>query len=298
MVSLPPNLRAALECAGLGWRVFPVADDGRSPLIEKGCHAASADRGQLESWWGRWPRANLSLACGPASGVLALDIDAKGTVDGFARLTELEGEFGPLPPTVTSRTPSGGAHYLFAYPIGHKPANRVGIKRYASNGDRTVYAGLDVRGDGGSICLPPSRKPSGAYAWERCPQFHDLAPLPGWLLDLMLSEPPPREPVKITRLSESPDRLVRYVCAAIEGECGELARMAPGSGRNQKLYIAAARLGSLVGAELLGEDVAEDALERAATDCGLVAEDGLRAVRLTIANGLKRGIADPRGVAA
>lgn len=297
-MSVAPNLRAALDFTKIGWRVFPVGDDGRSPMIQKGCLAATADAAMVQRWWSRWPRANVSLACGPASGVLALDIDAKGTVDGFARLAELEGEFGPLPETVTSRTPSGGAHLLFAYPAGHKPANRVGIKRYAPNGDRAVYAGLDVRGDGASICLPPSRKPSGAYTWDRCPQFHDLAPLPDWLLALMLSEPPPREPVQPIRLAGSSNRLVRYVCAAIEGECGELARMAPGSGRNQRLFIASARLGSLCGAGLLQDTDAERALEQAATDCGLVSEDGLRAVRVTIASGLTRGIANPRELAA
>lgn len=296
--------RAALDFAALGWRCFPVGADGRTPLVKAeqpgsgGCHAASDDPAQVERWWTRWPSANIALACGPRSGVLALDIDHKGAVDGFAALAELEREFSPLPATVQSRTPSGGAHVLFAYPANVHPANRVGLKRFAPDGSRKVYAGLDVRGRGGSICLPPSRKGSGCYEWARDPFAADLAPVPDWLLALMLSEPPPREPVKLSARRDQPERLSRYVCSAVNGECREVAAMAPGSGRNHRLFLASARLGELVGAGALLQDEAEAALERAATECGLVGEDGLRSVRLTIASGIRRGVQNPRELAA
>lgn len=288
---------AALEFAEVGWRVFPVAADGRSPLVPGGCHAASLDAAQVGRWWSERPGANIALACGPESGVLALDIDAKGDVDGFAELARLEKEFGPLPRTVRSATPSGGAHVLFAYPAGPDPRNRVGIKRYAADGSRTVYRGLDVRAAGASICLPPSRKPTGAYAWTLAPWATDLAPVPGWLLALMLSEPPARPPAKPLRVT-STDRLARYVCAAVDAECRAVATTPAGSGRNQRLFIAAAQLGGLVGANVLAQDAAESALERAGADCGLVRDDGMHAVRATIASGLKRGIAQPREIAA
>lgn len=289
---------AALDLATIGLSVFPVGMDGRSPLVKRGCYAASSDTAQIADWWSRWPRANIALGCGPASGVLALDIDRHGDIEGPAALAELEAEFGRLPTTVQSATPSGGTHLLFLNPPGPPPQNRVGLKRYGADGSRRVYHGLDVRAKGASICLPPSRKASGGYAWVRSPFVTRLAPLPGWLLSLMLSEPPPREPSEPLQLDGSPERVARYVCAAIDGECGELARMKPGSGRNQRLFIAAARLGSLVGADVLRQTVAEEVLERAAADCGLIAEDGLRAVLLTIASGLKRGIETPRRVAA
>lgn len=288
---------AALDLCGLGWRLFPVAGDCRSPLIRNGCHAASCDPEDIERWWARNPSANVALACGPASGVLALDIDRKGEVDGVAALSELCREFEPLPRTVRNDTPSGGLHLLFAFPEGHRPPNRVGLKRYAADGSRRVYPGLDVRADGASICLPPSAKPSGPYRWSRSPFVVDMAPLPGWLLNLMLSEPPPVE-VKPLRFAGKPERVARYVVAAVDGECRTLASMSKGSGRNQRLFIAAAKLGGLVGAGLLGQDDAEAALEAAARDCGLVSEDGLRAVRLTVASGIKRGVSAPREVAA
>lgn len=288
---------AVLDLLEAGLAVFPVARDGRTPLVAGGCHAASKDPAQINDWWGQWPSANVAIACGPASGVLALDIDRHGSADGFAALASLAGEFGDVPRTVKSQTPSRGAHLLFAYPEGAHPQNRVGLKRYDQDGGRRVYAGLDVRGAGASICAPPSVKPAGAYVWERCPFTSDLAPVPEWLLSLMLSEPPPR-PFKPVRVGSDSARAVRYVLAAVNGECADVAATAAGAGRNQRLFIAAARLGELVGGGLLPTDAAEGALERAAGECGLVADDGLRAVQMTIASGLKRGIANPREVAA
>jgi putative DNA primase/helicase len=277
------------------WRLFPVASDGRSPLIAGGCHSATNDPDQIARW--RSSGCNLALACGSGSGVLALDIDAKGDVDGFASLAELTAEFGHLPETAESITPSGGAHMLFTYPDGPAPANRVGIKRYGSDGTRRVYRGLDVRGQGGSVCLPPSHKAGGVYAWRRAPADTALAEVPRWLLALFRSEPPPRPPTPPLRLS-SLDRTARYICAAVDGECGELSSMAVGSGRNQRLFIASAKLGELVGAGLLSQVNAEAALERAATECGLLAEDGVGAVRATISSGIRRGLQNPREVAA
>ena len=290
-------IASALAFAEAGWRVFPVAPDCRTPLIEGGCHAASADPDDLRAWWSRRPSANVALACGPDSGVIALDVDSKGEVDGFAALAELEAEFGALPATVRSRTPSGGAHLLFRYPVTLRhPANRVGIKRYAPDGTRRVHRGLDVRGAGASICLPPSRRSDGAYAWSAELGSTPLASLPRWLLALMLSEPPARPPAPPLRLS-SADRAARYVCAAVERECGDLASMAPNTGRNLRLFQASANLGELVGAGLLPQSVAERALEDAAQGCGLLREDGLGRVRASIASGMTRGIANPREVA-
>lgn len=290
-------IEAALDLLEVGFAVLPVAQDGRSPLVGGGCHSASREPDQVRNWWTRWPQANVAVACGPASNVLALDVDRHGDVDGVAALKELCAEFGPLPRTVKSRTPNGGCHLLFAHPECGSPQNRVGIKRYSADGARRVYRGLDVRAAGASICVPPSVRPAGAYEWERCPFSTELATIPNWLLALMMSEPPPRPSTPI-RASGGSEKLAKYVVSAVNGECSAVAGTPPQTGRNQRLFIAAARLGELIGAGLLPQDAAEAALERAASECGLVQDDGLRSVRLTIASGIKRGVANPREVAA
>lgn len=62
--------------------------------------------------------------------------------------------------------------------------------------------------------------------------------------------------------------------------------------------MASANLGQLVGADLLPQAAAERALLQAAGECGLVSEDGTRAVLATIASGMKKGVANPREVRA
>ncbi|HEX2972014.1 MAG TPA: phage/plasmid primase, P4 family [Tepidisphaeraceae bacterium] len=91
------------------------------------------------------------------------------------------------------------------------------------------------------------------------------------------------------------DRDLRYAQAALESECEELASMAPGSGRNDRLNRAAYKLGRFVPAGLLGRYEIEDALYAAACQCGLDEDPncGERGIRATIKSGLDGGAANP-----
>lgn len=96
-----------------------------------------------------------------------------------------------------------------------------------------------------------------------------------------------------TTLSASPGmlRLRRYVWSAVQGEHDNVAAAGEGS-RNQTLYKAAVKLGSLVGAGMLDEPDAREALlagAQAATDPLPEWE-----ARRTIDSGLQYGIAHPR----
>lgn len=271
-------LDVAARYIGQGWAVFPVAADCRVPLIDGGCHAATTDADRLPLLFER--RSNIALACGPRSGVFVLDVDNKAA-DGWATLDALEKEHGELPPTWRVATPSGGAHLYFAQP-SRTLRNRVGFA-----------PGLDVRTAGGSVALPPSRRKDGAYRWAVSPNDCILAAAPTWLLDLIAPPEPPRQPAKPVRI-DGTGRAVRYVCRVVDAECGDLARMGPNTGRNLRLFQVSARLGELVGGNLLSQDAAQQALERAATENGLVGEDGMRAVRATIRSGLTKGLANPQ----
>jgi hypothetical protein len=273
-------LAVAIHYARLGLAVFPVAGDCRTPLVKRGLYAAATTEGEVRRLLSGRPDGNISCACG-ATGVLVLDVDTKGA-DGLATLAELQRRWGKLPPTWRTRIPSGGLHIWFKAPA-RRVRNRVGF-----------LPGLDVRCDGASVCLPPSRKPSGGYVWEVKPYSAALAALPQWLLALMDPPPPPSPP---PRFLAAPLRTkARYVAAAVERECAAVAGMPPNSGLNQRLFVAAAWLGELVGADLLPADLAQRALEAAANDCGLVHDDGHRAFAATIASGLARGVQNPREV--
>lgn len=175
--------------AALGWPVFPVhtprqgggctcgkpacRHPGKHPRVRGWPEAASTDPATLERWWDKWPDANVGLACGARSGVVALDIDPRA--GGDESLHRLQREHGGLPETVEVLTGGGGRHLWFRHPgAGLRVANSAG----------TIAPGIDVKGDGGFVLLPRSLHESGwRYEWElsSCPGDVPLAPLPEWL---------------------------------------------------------------------------------------------------------------------
>lgn len=208
-------LDAALDYAAHGWRVFPCRR--KVPLTEHGVHDATTDAEQIRAWWTQWPDANIGIACG--GGLVVLDVDPRH--GGDASLRELEHEHGEII-TLTARTGGGGLHL---YLRGELP-QRVGFRR-----------GLDLKASGGYVVAPPSRHESGRrYAWIApgdLPQTPE--PVPAWLARII---DPPRpalhRPPRIVPASDT----ARYVEAAIERECMDVALTAPGA-RNARLYSAA-----------------------------------------------------------
>ena len=176
-----PNAEeAARSYLARGWSVVPVQGRSKRPLIkwEPLQHSRAKDK-DLEAWFRRWPDANVALVTGEISGLVVLDVDPRH--GGDDSLTELERRYGPLPQTVESISGGGGRHIYFLHP-GNVLRNRVGLT-----------AGVDLRGDGGMIIVPPSVHPNGRrYEWEvsHHPDDTPLAPMPAWLLALAHGETP------------------------------------------------------------------------------------------------------------
>jgi len=136
--------------------VFPGDPKTKRPLVKHGFKDASKDQEQIRAWWTRWPDAIICMPTGRASGFIVLDIDVKNGQDGRAALAELERQHGPLPKTLTAETPSGGLHLYFTMPDTDPPLGNSAGK---------LGPGIDVRGEGGYIVLPPSRINGRAYKW-------------------------------------------------------------------------------------------------------------------------------------
>ncbi|HEY9219525.1 MAG TPA: bifunctional DNA primase/polymerase [Phenylobacterium sp.] len=284
-------LSAALSYAERGWPIFPCHPERRTPLVPRdrdalgrevsgtgGVKKASTDHAVVAAWWAKWPDASIVAAAGAPIGALVLDVDVK-TVDGRHALAVAEDEHGNLPETWEARTPSGGLHLYFAMPTRHT-RNRVGF-----------IPGVDVRTTGGSITLPPSRRAAGAYRWVRSPDS-ELATLPKWMLDLIA---PPTQPRRAILAREPISD--RYARAALERECEAVAGTPSGSGRNHRLFLAAARIGELVAAEALSKDQASARLTEAAYRCGLHTDDGgPQGIVATIESGMRRGLETPREI--
>jgi hypothetical protein len=146
-------LAAALTLVEHGLPVFPVKPRSKIPATLDGFKSATVDPDQLRAWWGRWPDANIGVPTGAASGFVVLDVDARhGGVASFEKLRDQH----RLPKTAQVLTGSGGFHYWFRC---------VGELR---NSAGLLGDGLDVRGDGGYVVVPPSVHESGnPYEWLR-----------------------------------------------------------------------------------------------------------------------------------
>ena len=109
-------------------------------------------------------------------------------------------------------------------------------------------------------------------------------------LDAAMREPAP-EPAAPLKIKPGSDRLGKYVAQALQGEHDNVADAQEGS-RNATLHVAAVRLGSLVGAGVLTELDARDAL-LAGVQAMTRPIDSHEAER-TITSGIRYGKANPR----
>lgn len=165
------HLEAALGYLKRGRAVVPAGECAKRPIVrwQRFQHEMPTEK-QINKWYERWPKANLAVVTGEISGIVVVDIDpAHGGEESLAAMEVLH---GALPPTIESMTGGGGRHLYFAYP-GHEVRNRAGLA-----------PGIDMRGDGGCIIVPPSVHPSGKrYRWKLgyAPGEVELAPLPVWL---------------------------------------------------------------------------------------------------------------------
>jgi len=165
-------LKAALAVARNGKPVFPCRPGGKEPLTRRGHIDATTDPRKIHMWWKRYPEANIGVPTGGRSGVLALDVDPdKGGEESLALLEDLH---GTLSLTRTHSTGSGGTHHLFKYPEGSGIRNSAG----------KLAEGLDIRGEGGYIIVPPSRTTQPYEVLDALP----LAAPPEWLTEI-LTEP-------------------------------------------------------------------------------------------------------------
>ena len=262
---------AALVYAAQGWAVFPLKPREKRPLTEHGVHDATTNPEVIRAWWTRWPDANIGLACG-ASGLVVLDFDTdKDDFQGGELLERLRREH----PTTTARTGGGGMHLLFRQPEGVELGNSRG----------RLPRGVDVRGHGGYIVLPPSLHPNGeGYRWE--PETPPPASLPGFVLEMLRPKPEPKPQAVAARNGAG---RTAYAQAALERELGRLARAQEGE-RNETLNKAAFALGQLVAGGELSRPEVEGGLLAAALECGL----GEAEARRTLRSGLEAGMKEPR----
>lgn len=141
-------LDAALEYADQGFSVIPVRRADKKPYVKwEEFTKRRATTDEIERWWQLWPDANVAIITGAISGIWAVDADGPKGVDYVAE---------HYPKTSVYSITSKGFHGIYLVPDGKVVKTAV-----------RIAPGVDIRGEGGYIVVPPSRHASGhEYRWR------------------------------------------------------------------------------------------------------------------------------------
>jgi hypothetical protein len=197
-------------CACQAGAACPEKQRGKHPRLGAWQQKASTDPDTVRAWWTSWPRAGVGLATGSASRVWVLDLD--GPEAGAWYEAQLA-KHGPSP-TLGVET-ARGFHMYWRWPEGAVVKNSQGLQ---AAGIKSV----DVRGDGGYVCAPPTVHRSGAvYAWRTDAGFtREMAQAPAWLLELVKDRPKPKREFRAPTWAVTERELGRTLRAALDNDAG------------------------------------------------------------------------------
>lgn len=219
--------------------VFPCGAD-KAPMVGTGFKAATRDTAKIHEWFNGYA-AMIGVPTGSASGIVVIDVDCHGEANGMPWWHENQSR---MPATRRHRTKSGGLHLVFLAPSET-------IKNSASR----IARGVDVRGEGGYVIVPPSP----GYSVE---VSSPIAVMPEWLIRAAQPQQPKRVEVAtsyVPRETEAWRQLMRAVVKIGQAKEGQ---------RNVTLNSQAYYVASMVG-QGLGQEEALSALYRAAQQAGL-----------------------------
>jgi hypothetical protein len=236
--------------------VIPCGADKR-PLTKRGFYDASRVPEAIRRMFAHPAAVMIGVPTGDLGGFVVIDIDVKAGRTGMAWL---ERHRDALPATRLHHTMSGGLHYLFQCPNG------TAVPSSASQ----IHDGVDVRGEGGYVIVPPSPGYAVSEAWP-------LAEMPAWLVEACKKKavPPPAQPraawdsssLALERGAKRLAALLRVMAEARQGE------------RHNRMFWVACRIAEAEARGELPGDVALAALRDAAAGLGLGAKEIDDAIR-------------------
>jgi hypothetical protein len=289
------NREWALRYAEAEFHVFPCDANSKAPLIKWREHSTTNAAG-IVTLWNRLPGSLVGIDLHKGN-LFVVDADRHDKrADGVAAFAALVRKHrADLSGVPITNTPSNGFHFYFRQPL-EPLGNREG----------DLPDGINVRGSGGFVIAPFCVRPDGrSYrSVTGHPSLIDafqagaIPIVPDWLVQI-IRKPPACLP-RIASPSIVPDigdargdnRERAWASAALRSCVADLSNC-PNGRRNNTLNAVAYRLGRIIGRGWLNRANVEGHLQAAAHSCGLVADDGIAAVRQTIASGLNAGIKLP-----
>jgi hypothetical protein len=268
------DILAAALLISARWPVF-ACDQTKRPITPRGFKDATREAAEIRRMFSRPGAVMIGVPTGAISGFFVVDVDCKNGAPGMVWLSA--NRWRLLPETRWHETRSGGVHLLFAMPEG----------RTIRNSASKIAPGIDIRGDGGFVIVPPS---PGYMLQHRAP----IEPAPGWLLDAIapppkpLPAPPPRTMAPFARAGQGS----RFALAALDNEARAILSAADGT-KHATINRAAFSIGGLVAGGELPEGEAFAALRSALAGIAGRCAD-FRAAEKTLARAFAEGKAKPR----
>ena len=215
-------LETAIALAEAGIAVFPLVPKAKHPISPRGVKDATTNIESINTWWKKWPDANIGMAMGKESGILGIDIDYKDGADpDFLK---------KIPPTIISVTAMGGHHAFFKYDPRVKNALKLekGVTvrsdglYFVGAGSTYVFQEKDFKESGRFI---PEGKASGEYKFYQnghgskfCLWDGEIAELPEWIINFSEtvkkeSEKKSYEPPKQIVQGEKYTNFFKFACS-------------------------------------------------------------------------------------
>jgi len=143
-------LDTALKLLGSGMPVFPVGRDKKPLVAWKQYQERLPIEEEVKTWWNQHPYANIGLTTGHLSGLIVVDPDSQEATRAFKE------NYPEAKETLQAQTGREGARHFYFI---HEP----GITNDAG---KLLGPGIDVRGEGGYVVVPPSIHANGkSYQW-------------------------------------------------------------------------------------------------------------------------------------
>ncbi|HPE06288.1 MAG TPA: bifunctional DNA primase/polymerase [Smithellaceae bacterium] len=158
------TLEAALWYVEHGYSIIPITPGQKKPpagFKVEPFRKRIATPEEVNAWFKEEPNYNIAIVTGELSGICVVDFDSHKPDFDPAIAYDFFAEHDKTP---TATTPRGGEHLYYKYPMNE----RLTINTAA-------LPGIDFRGEGGYILVPPSANGTGnPYAWINNKSLKDI----------------------------------------------------------------------------------------------------------------------------